>query len=131
MEKEDILSRFLMESEKDPEKMTDKYLRDITLSFLIAGRDTSANTLTWFFYMLCKYPLIQEKVVQDVKKATACEGESPVDEFTELISEDALDKMQYLHAALTETLRLYPAVPVVRSFFPLLLYCLTTGWKWI
>ncbi|KAI3982530.1 hypothetical protein MKX01_031269 [Papaver californicum] len=26
-EKEDILSRFLMTSEKDPEKMTDKYLR--------------------------------------------------------------------------------------------------------
>ncbi|KAH6770834.1 cytochrome P450 [Perilla frutescens var. hirtella] len=110
--KEDILSRFLIESEKDKENMTDQYLRDIILSFLIAGKDTSANTLAWFFYMLCKYPLIQEKVVQEVKLATKSRNESSVDEFVVELSEAALDRMQYLHAALTETLRLYPAVPV-------------------
>ncbi|KAG6429531.1 hypothetical protein SASPL_107583 [Salvia splendens] len=40
---------------------------DILSSFLIARKDTSANTLAWFFYMLCKHPLIQDKVLQDVK----------------------------------------------------------------
>ncbi|XP_057774457.1 cytochrome P450 704C1-like isoform X2 [Salvia miltiorrhiza] len=110
--KEDILSRFLIESEKDRENMTDEYLRDIILSFLIAGKDTSANTLAWFFYMLCKHPLIQEKVLQDVKSATEVRDELSVDEFVLELSEIAVDRMQYLHAALTETLRLYPAVPV-------------------
>ncbi|XP_059629415.1 cytochrome P450 704C1-like [Cornus florida] len=110
--KEDILSRFLMESEKDPENMTDQYLRDITLSFIIAGKDTSANTLTWFFYMLCKHPLVQEKVAQEVREATEAEDNLSAEEFTAKLSEAAVDKMQYLHAALTETLRLYPAVPV-------------------
>ena len=33
--------------------------------------------------------------------------------FVESIDEEALDQMQYLHAALSETLRLYTAVPVV------------------
>jgi cytochrome P450 len=42
-DKEDILSRFLVESEKDPSNMTDKYLRDIILNFMIAGKDTSAT----------------------------------------------------------------------------------------
>ncbi|KAG6383525.1 hypothetical protein SASPL_156722 [Salvia splendens] len=111
-EKEDILSRFLIESEKDKENMTDEYLRDIILSFLIAGKDTSANTLAWFFYMLCKQPLIQDKVLQDVKLDTEVRDGSSVDEFVLNLTEAALDKMQYLHAALTETLRLYPAVPV-------------------
>ncbi|KAK6145647.1 hypothetical protein DH2020_022467 [Rehmannia glutinosa] len=109
--KEDILSRFLMESEKD-EEMTDKYLRDIILSFLIAGKDSSANTLAWFFYMLCKHPLIQEKVLLEVKLATEVTDQLSVDEFVLRLTEATLDRMQYLHAALTETLRLYPAVPV-------------------
>lgn len=107
------MSRFLIESETDPQNMTDKYLRDITLSFIIAGKDTSANTLSWFFYMLCKHPLVQEKVAQEVRDATDADGSFSIDEFPDKLTEAALDKMQYLHAALTETLRLYPAVPVV------------------
>ncbi|KAK6262228.1 hypothetical protein QUC31_008044 [Theobroma cacao] len=110
-DREDILSRFLMESEKDPENMTDQYLRDIILNFMIAGKDTSANTLTWFFYVLCKHPLVQKKVVQEVIESTQAEDKICADEFSRLMTEQALDRMQYLHAALTETLRLYPAVP--------------------
>ncbi|CAL1405101.1 unnamed protein product [Linum trigynum] len=113
--KEDILSRFLLESEKDQENMTDKYLRDITLNFIIAGKDTTANSLTWFFYSLCKHPLVQEKVAQEVREAATANQKGEVtsaEEFVELLTQEALDKMHYLHAALTETLRLYPAVPV-------------------
>lgn len=102
-----------MESEKDPENMNDQYLRDIILNFMIAGKDTSANTLTWFFYLVCKNPLVQEKIAKEVKQATKAEDTISPDEFAELITEEALDKMQYLHAAITETLRLYPAVPLV------------------
>lgn len=93
--------------------MTDKYLRDITLNFIIAGKDTTANTLTWFFYMLCKHPLIQEKAALDVREATEAQGNLCADEFAKLVTEAALEKMHYLHAGLSETLRLYPAVPLV------------------
>ncbi|KAL0382315.1 UNVERIFIED_CONTAM: cytochrome [Sesamum calycinum] len=110
--KEDILSRFLIESEKDKENMTDKYLRDIILNFLIAGKDTSANSLAWFFYMLCKHPLIQEKVATEVKLATEVKDQISVDEFVVNLTEAALDRMQYLLQTLTETLRLYPPVPL-------------------
>ncbi|KAL8247934.1 hypothetical protein R6Q59_009150 [Mikania micrantha] len=111
-EKEDILSRFLMESENNPENMNDKYLRDITLSFVIAGKDTSANTLTWFFYMLCKHPLIQKKIAEEVKTATKADDDTSMDDFGLKLTDAALEKMHYLHAALSETLRLYPAVPL-------------------
>ncbi|WMV11373.1 hypothetical protein MTR67_004758 [Solanum verrucosum] len=106
--KEDILSRFLQITGTDP-----KFLRDIILSFIIAGKDTTATTLSWFMYVLCKYPHVQEKVAQEIKEATAeKEDATDITDFAANVSEDALEKMQYLHAALTETLRLYPAVPV-------------------
>ncbi|THG13196.1 hypothetical protein TEA_004506 [Camellia sinensis var. sinensis] len=111
--KEDILSRFLEESKKDPEGMNDQYLRDIILNFMIAGKDTSANTLTWFFYLLCKNPLIQEKIAREVKEVTSSQGYgSSTDDFTTSLTDEVLEKMHYLHSALTETLRLYPAVPL-------------------
>lgn len=104
-----------MESEKDPENMTDKYLRDIILNFMIAGKDTTGAALSWFFYMLCKHPLVQEKIVQEIRDVTSSnEKTTDVDEFVQTITEEALNGMQYLHAALSETLRLYPPVPVVR-----------------
>ncbi|EXC25396.1 Cytochrome P450 704C1 [Morus notabilis] len=110
--KEDILSRFLRESEKDPEKMNDKYLRDIVLNFMIAGKDSTAGTLSWFFYMLCKNPLVQEKVAQEMRDVFGDRFDNSIDDFIENITDANLEQMHYLHAALSETLRLYPAVPV-------------------
>ncbi|KAL8554386.1 hypothetical protein ACS0TY_002536 [Phlomoides rotata] len=105
--KEDILSRFLEIRETDP-----KYLRDIILNFIIAGKDTTAATLSWFIYALCKHPHVQEKVAEEIKYATNSKDVLNISEFSVSVSEEALEKMHYLHAALTETLRLYPAVPV-------------------
>lgn len=107
MNREDILSRFLEVTESDP-----TYLRDIILNFIIAGKDTTATTLSWFIYMLCKHPAVQEKIAKEVKEATKKEEITNYAEFAASVSEEALEKMHYLHAAITETLRLYPAVPV-------------------
>ncbi|KAL1531470.1 cytochrome P450 704C1-like protein [Salvia divinorum] len=104
--KGDILSRFLETNETDP-----KYLKDIILSFIIAGKDTTASTLSWFFYMMCKHPHLQEKILEQVRCAAELDEHSSIDDIAASITEAALDKMQFLHAALTETLRLYPAVP--------------------
>ncbi|KAL1546457.1 cytochrome P450 704C1-like isoform X1 [Salvia divinorum] len=103
--KQDILSRFLSLSEADP-----KYLRDVVLNFVMAGKDTTATTLSWFFYMLCKHPLSQEKAAEEVKRVAPVTGS--VSEFAASLSEGSLEQMHYLHAALSETLRLYPPVPV-------------------
>ncbi|WVZ16403.1 hypothetical protein V8G54_009385 [Vigna mungo] len=105
--REDILSRFLQVKGYDS-----KYLRDIILNFVIAGKDTTAATLSWFMYMLCKYPAVQEKAAEEVKEATNTKTISSYTEFASSVTDEALEKMNYLHAVITETLRLYPAVPV-------------------
>ena len=56
MKKGDILSRLIELGEKDV-----KYIEDMILNFIIAGKDTTATTLSWFLYLLCKHPSIQKK----------------------------------------------------------------------
>ncbi|CAA7391769.1 unnamed protein product [Spirodela intermedia] len=110
MKKDDILSRFLEAREKEPDKISRKYLRDIILNFMVAGRDTTATALSWFLYMMCKHPNVQEKVAEEVNEAT--KGSSPglsMAEFTENLG--FVNDLPYLNAALNETLRLYPSVP--------------------
>ncbi|KAL8495445.1 hypothetical protein ACS0TY_019550 [Phlomoides rotata] len=124
--KEDILSRFLVESKKEPETMTDQYLRDVIITFMVAGKDTTANTLSWFIYILCKNPVIQDKIVSEVEKIITCDDKDTVNDFVERITDEALEEMHYLHATLTETLRLYPAVPVVKTIVLLMISILIT-----
>lgn len=107
LKKDDILSRFLQVTENDP-----TYLRDIILNFVIAGKDTTATALSWFIYMLCKNPAVQNTIAQEVREATKVKEITDYAEFAASINEEALEKMHYLHAAISETLRLYPSVPV-------------------
>ncbi|KAG8065891.1 hypothetical protein GUJ93_ZPchr0004g40174 [Zizania palustris] len=111
-----MLSRFLLERERNPIPgcFDNKY---IILNFVIAGRDTTAGTLSWFLYVLSRNQSIQDKIARDVRDATTGDDgdASGVHGFTTYLTEDAMNKMHYLHAALSETLRLYPAVPFVSS----------------
>lgn len=130
--KHDILSRFI-ELGKDPENnINDKSLRDVVLNFVIAGRDTTATTLSWAIYMIMTHDHVAEKLYTELKAfEQECAKEEqmclePCDEtqdlesfdmrtkqFAQLMSYDSLGKLYYLHAVITETLRLYPAVPQV------------------
>ncbi|KAL0327159.1 UNVERIFIED_CONTAM: cytochrome [Sesamum angustifolium] len=96
--KHDILSRFI-ELSRDPQSnMTDKSLRDVVLNFVIAGRDTTATTLAWAIYMIMTHKNVADKLYSELKR------------FEEDRAEEE-GKLYYLHAVITETLRLYPAVP--------------------
>ncbi|KAL9265747.1 Cytochrome P450 704C1-like protein [Drosera capensis] len=106
MKIENILSRFLKLSNTNS-----TYLRDIILNFVIAGRDTTGSTLSWFIYALCKHPEIQEKIAQEVRDAANVHGTANYAELVAHLTDESLDMMHYLHTTLSETLRLYPAVP--------------------
>ncbi|PWA92226.1 cytochrome P450 [Artemisia annua] len=108
LKKEDLLLRFMQISDRDP-----KYFRDIIINFVLAGKVPVATTMTWFIYILCKHPEVQDKIAQDIKQAmNITEDITNVTDFEARLHEDMLDKMQYLHAALAEILRLYPSLPL-------------------
>ncbi|KAL4571339.1 hypothetical protein LXL04_018097 [Taraxacum kok-saghyz] len=100
---EDLLSRFMRQSEYSPE-----FLRDIVISFILAGRDTTSSALTWFFWVLSLHPEVEQKILAELKTIRRKSGESRRGFYTF----EELRQMHYLHAAISEGLRLYPPVPM-------------------
>ncbi|XP_038904493.1 LOW QUALITY PROTEIN: cytochrome P450-like [Benincasa hispida] len=101
---EDLLSRFM--ANKD--NYSPKFLRDIIISFILAGRDTTSSALTWFFWILSTRPDIEQKILTELETIRSRTHKK----IGDMYSFDELQDMHYLQAALSETLRLYPPVPI-------------------
>lgn len=120
----DLLALYM---ERQGEEITNEELRDIIMNFLIAGRDTTANALSWAFYRLCIHPDIQNKAYEEVRRL-ASEfnldmplSPNPNDESLENdpgpdIPFACIQKMDYIEAFCMEVLRLYPSVPKIGKF---------------
>ncbi|KAH8106029.1 cytochrom P450 [Cristinia sonorae] len=80
-----------------------KVIHDEILNILIAGRDTTAGTLTFAIYFLCMYPRVLERLRKEVLETVG---------YSRRPDYDDIKAMKYLRAFLNEVLRLYPAVPL-------------------
>jgi len=100
----DLLSRFIqIQSEKEGEREDDVFLKDIVINFILAGRDTTSNALSWLFTMLAQHPAVEAKLRIEIEAGVGDGG----------VGYEAVKtgRLPYLHAVITETLRLYPSVP--------------------
>nr|DAD45263.1 TPA_asm: hypothetical protein HUJ06_003493 [Nelumbo nucifera] len=48
-------------------KTGDKFLRDTTLNVLVAGRETTASTITWFIWLTSRNPRVEEKIIEELR----------------------------------------------------------------
>lgn len=48
------------------ERLSNKELRDVVLNFVIAGRDTTAQALSWTFYCLLMDPRVEQVLLEEV-----------------------------------------------------------------
>lgn len=100
----DLLSMLLQAQDEDSgRELTDQQVRDEAMTLFIAGYETTANALTWTWYLLTQHPKIYERVCEEVDRVLA--GRPPT-------SDDLLDLPYTLHV-LKESLRLYPPVHVI------------------
>ncbi|KAJ3334265.1 hypothetical protein HDU76_003914 [Blyttiomyces sp. JEL0837] len=100
----DLLDLF-MESGSDREGgLSDKELRDMVLNMILAGRDTTAQALSWAFYELSKHPDVVERIRQETRLVT--------DNGENLLTTSDVPQMKYTTAVFYEVLRLYPSVPL-------------------
>nr|GME07092.1 alkane hydroxylase MAH1-like [Ipomoea batatas]GME16933.1 alkane hydroxylase MAH1-like [Ipomoea batatas] len=81
-----------------------KFLRDALLTLMFAGRDTTSSTLNWLFYLLAQNPLVQANIRDEI--------ENKLNLKQEIFKVEECGKLVYLHAALCESLRLFPPAAI-------------------
>lgn len=94
----DLLSMLLMVKDDDGVGMTDTEVRDEVLTLFLAGHETTANALTWTFYLLSQHPQIEAKVVDEIQSVL---GNRPP-------TLDDLKNLPYTLMVFKEAMRLYP-----------------------
>jgi cytochrome P450 len=104
LDRGDVLSVLIAaRDEDDGTGMTDTQMRDEAMTLMLAGHETTANTLAWTFYLLGTHPEVQERVVEEVRRV--CEGRTP--------GFDELARMPYVAQVIKESMRLYPPAYIV------------------
>jgi cytochrome P450 len=94
----DLLSMLLAAQDEDGSRMTDKQLRDEAITLFLAGHETTANTLSWTWWLLAQNPAVEAKLHAELRNVLA--GRAP--------SLDDLPKLVYTNHIITESMRLYP-----------------------
>jgi cytochrome P450 len=91
------------------DKMSDKQVRDEVMTIFIAGHETTANALTWTFYLLSQYPDAEKKLHDEIDSVLgATDGNSH--NSSRIPTPDDIPKLQYTEKVLRESMRLYPPV---------------------
>ena len=98
-DKDDLLSTLLAaRDEETGEQMNDRQLRDEIMTLLLAGHETTANALTWTWYLLSQHPEAESLLHAELEQVLG--GRIPTVED--------LPRLTYTRMVLEETLRLYP-----------------------
>ena len=90
------------EAEGGARGMTDRQLRDEVMTLVMAGHETTANALTWTFYLLAKHPEVEARLRQEVDAVLGESAGAPT------LSD--LPKLPYTAMVIQESMRLFPPV---------------------
>ncbi|XVE72221.1 hypothetical protein DITRI_Ditri11bG0022200 [Diplodiscus trichospermus] len=104
-----MIGHLLSLQESEPHYYTDETIKGFILVMILAGTDTSAVTVEWAMSNLLNHPQILEKA--------RAEMDSEIGQET-LIDEADVPKLHYLQSIILETLRLYPAAPLLLPHMP-------------
>jgi cytochrome P450 len=94
----DLLSMLMGAMDEDGSQMTPKQLRDETMTLFLAGHETTALTLAWTWYLLSENAAAEARLHEELRDVLG--GRPP--EVADLA------RLPYLHAVVSEVLRLYP-----------------------
>ncbi|XP_018909245.2 cytochrome P450 4V2 [Bemisia tabaci] len=85
--------------------LSDEGLRDEVNTFIFAGHDTTATSLSFTLFLLGIHPDVQEKCYREMNDIFQGSDRKP--------TVDDLKAMKYLEQVIKESLRMYPSVPLI------------------
>jgi cytochrome P450 len=96
----DLLSMLMAVRDEETGKgMSEQQLRDEVMTLVLAGHETTANTLVWTFHLLAENPRVEEKLAAEL--ASVLGGRPPTIED--------IPRLPYTSCIVKESMRLYPA----------------------
>ncbi|KAI8149551.1 cytochrome P450 [Fennellomyces sp. T-0311] len=104
----DLLGFMLNARDEHNLGLTDENIRYQVVTFLIAGHDTTANTLAWTLYELSRNPEVETRMLQEIANVGITYDKVPTYE--------QVSELKYMHRVLKETLRKYPPVRVLGKY---------------
>jgi cytochrome P450 len=84
-------------------ELSDQEVRDEALTLMLAGHETTANALTWTWYLLSQNPDAEQRLHTEVDRVL--EGRRP--------TVDDIPRLPYVERVVTEAMRLYPPAWVI------------------
>jgi len=84
------------------ERVSDREVAGNVLTMLLAGEDTTANTLAWMIHLLHRHPAALQRAQREVRERAGEVGR---------FAPDAMASLDYLEACAHETMRLKPVAP--------------------
>jgi len=101
----DLLSMLLLaqDTEGDGSRMTDLQLRDEAMTIFLAGHETTANALTWTWYLLSQHAEVEARLHAEIDSALGGRAASL----------DDMSALPYTRMVLAESMRLYPPAWIV------------------
>jgi cytochrome P450 len=96
----------LLLAARDPETgrgLSDDELRDNVVTFIGAGHETTALTLTFALYLIANAPEVQDRLVREVMDVA---GDKPIDAAM-------ADQLHFHEQVIKESMRLYPPVAII------------------
>jgi len=99
VETADLLSMLMgARDEETGEGMTEKQLRDEVLTLFLAGHETTANALTWTFYLLSQHPEVAGHLHAELEQVLAGQVPTLAD----------VQNLPYTRMVIEESMRLFP-----------------------
>jgi cytochrome P450 len=100
----DVLSMLLLaRDEDDGSALTDQQVRDEVMTLLLAGHETTANTLSWTWYELGKHPEVVARLEAEILSVAG----------TRPLTADDLPALPWTAAVIDEAMRLHPPAYMV------------------
>jgi cytochrome P450 len=99
----DLLSVFLQVQDDEGVGMTDRQLHDEIMTLFLAGHETTANVLSWTWFLLGQNRHVEEKLFEELNRVLDGRIPTPAD----------LPRLIYADMVMRESMRLYPPVWVI------------------
>ncbi|HEY6135581.1 MAG TPA: cytochrome P450 [Rubrivivax sp.] len=101
----DLLEAMLVARDADGSALSEEEILGNVLTILVAGEDTTANSLAWALYLLGRHPAAWDRVV--------AEADTVLGAATLPASVEQVRTLPYAEACVNEAMRLHPVAPLL------------------